>query len=103
MFPSRVKYRFGGWYINGRALAESDKMPASDVVLTAKYMAEYKINVYLQELNLADYAFEEGYSSGYALIGEGVFSRALVKGFSLSGGRSSPASSTPIPPKMFSS
>ena len=37
-------------------------MPAADVVLTAKYMAEYKINVYLQELNLADYAFEEGYS-----------------------------------------
>mgnify|MGYP000790676625 CR=1 FL=1 len=86
LVPVKGEYRFGGWYINGRALAESDKMPASDVVLTAKYMAEYKINVYLQELNLADYAFEEGYSSGYALIGEEFSPELSVKGFSLSGG-----------------
>lgn len=86
LVPVKGEYRFGGWYINGRALAESDKMPASDIVLTAKYMAEYKINVYLQELNLADYAFEEGYSSGYALIGEEFSPELSVKGFSLSGG-----------------
>ena len=86
LVPVKGEFRFGGWYINGRALAESDKMPAADVVLTARYMAEYKINVYLQELNLADYAFEEGYSSGYALIGEEFSPELSVKGFSLSGG-----------------
>lgn len=81
--PTKGDLRFGGWYLGDQPLEAADKMPAGGVTLTARYMAKYTINVYLQELNLEDYAFEAQFASGYALVGEEFFPDLKVDGFTL--------------------
>ncbi len=79
--PVKGDLQFGGWYQDGALLSQAATMPASAVSLTARYMAQYTVNVYLQKVDQSGYDFQENYANGYALIGETFAPSVSVTGF----------------------
>lgn len=83
--PVKGEYRFGGWYIGEEKLEKGTKLTAAGVTLTAKYMASYTVNVYLQNEALTEYVAAPSENvTGYALIGEEFTPEINIKGFTLS-------------------
>lgn len=46
--PQREGLTFGGWYLGGEPLGEDAVMTDEDISLTARYLADYTVNVFLQ-------------------------------------------------------
>lgn len=81
--PTKGEYQFGGWYIGDDELSSSDKMTTAGITLTARYKAEYTLNVHLQNEDLSTYAAPYVYDSGYALIDEYLATSIAVPGYEL--------------------
>lgn len=82
--PSYGDYQFGGWYVGDEPLAANERMTTAGITLTARYKAEYSVDVYLQSLDNADvYVKSESFTTGYALIGEDYAPEVTVKGYSV--------------------
>lgn len=80
--PTYGDLQFSGWYYNGEELNEREKMPASDITLTARYKAEYTIDVYLQDLDDTEsYTKVSAYDTGYYLVGEEYSPELSIKGY----------------------
>ena len=92
--PVKGDLQFGGWYQDGALLSQAATMPASAVTLTARYMAQYTVNVYLQKVDQSGYDFQENYANGYALIGETFAPSVSVTGFARVSGPDGSSSET---------
>ncbi len=80
--PTKGELRFGSWDYNGSKLSDSEKMPANAITLTAKYMAEYTVNVYLQNLDdQSTYTEIPAYDAGYYYVGEEFAPSLTVTGY----------------------
>ena len=86
--PTKGEYQFGGWYTGEDELSSSDTMTTSGITLTAKYKAEYTLNVYLQNEDLSSYAAPYVYESGYALIDEDFTTDIAVSNYALNAEKS---------------
>lgn len=80
--PVKGDCRFGGWYVGDTPLSSTLTIAEGGITLTARYMAQYTVNVYLQNVAQDDYELQENYESGYALIGENYMPSVTVTGFS---------------------
>ena len=82
--PTKTDLVFDGWLMNGKELSSTAKMPAEAVVLTAKYSAQYTVNVYLQDADLEKYTLSQDLSTtGYAVVGEEFAPEINVEGYTL--------------------
>lgn len=70
IIPSKNGVVFGGWFIDNVELNANMKLTTNDIVVKAKYKAEYTIEVYKQNLDLDDYELEK--ITEYAYIDEVV-------------------------------
>ncbi len=67
--PRKSGLTFGAWFYEGNELARGFKMPAAGITLTARYKADYTVEVYLQNVSGNAYPLNEQYTSygaGYA-------------------------------------
>ncbi len=53
--PTKAGYEFGAWYVGDSELAKNLRMTTQGVTLTAKYKTAYKIELYTQKLEGAEY------------------------------------------------
>lgn len=54
--PTRSGFEFGTWQIDGKDLGAGERMPQSDLTLTARYKVGYTVEIYQQSLeNLSEY------------------------------------------------
>lgn len=82
--PVYGDYQFGGWYVGDEPLAANERMTTAGITLTARYKAEYSVDVYLQSIDSDDvYVKNASYVTGYALIGEEYTPEVAVNGFSV--------------------
>lgn len=80
--PAKGEYKFGGWYVGDVKLPDTAVMTENGINLTARYMAEYTLNAYLQKPDLDGYDYNASYKTGYALIDDELDLETLsVKGF----------------------
>lgn len=83
--PVKGEYEFGGWYtVDDEPLTANDRMKEAPITLTAKYKAQYTVNVYLQNESLDGYTPQTAYETGYALIGEDFTPSLKIEGFEYS-------------------
>ncbi len=80
--PAKGEYKFGGWFVGDVKLPDTAVMTENGISLTARYMAEYTLNVYLQKTDLSGYDYKSSYITDYALIDDELDLEKLnVKGF----------------------
>ena len=68
LVPQKSGLSFGAWFLGDAELSSSYRMPTETVTLTAKYKAEYIIQLYLQNLSGTSYQRADEYEtvgSGY--------------------------------------
>lgn len=69
--PIRSGLTFGAWFFEGAEVTASTRMPDSAATVTAKYLADYTIEIYLE--NLSGTAFvrsDENLTGGRGYVGE---------------------------------
>lgn len=54
LVPTQEGLTFGAWFIEDKEVTASDRMPASELTVTAKYKVGYTVEYYLQALNSSD-------------------------------------------------
>ncbi len=95
LVPQKSGLTFGAWFLGERELSASDRMPAETVTLTAKYKAEYIIQLYLQNLSRTSYQRADEYET----VGSGYVNTAVspaapsVHGYSV---QPNPEGRTPV-------
>lgn len=86
--PVKGELLFGGWYYEGEEL-RNERMPQNSVTLTARYLAEYTIDVYLQDLDdkttdadeSLNYTKQAAYVTDYYLVGEDYAPVIAIPGY----------------------
>lgn len=81
IIPSKNGVVFGGWFVNGVELNATSKLTADGVTVQAQYKAEYKIEVYKQNLDLNGYELEE--ITDFAYTGKLLNVNTAYTGFTL--------------------
>lgn len=90
--PTKADHKFGAWSIDGKELTSSYVMPENDVVLTAKYMVKYTVDVYREDFD-GNFVKEEQAVVDYAYAGTTPSKDFSGVGFALD---SSAAGSKPL-------
>ena len=89
--PTRGELRFAGWYLDGRALLDSDTVQGN-VTVVAQWEAPYTVEVYLQQLNAEQTAASDTYIlseehsvHGWAKLGEGFYANVNIANYVIFG------------------
>ena len=93
--PQKSGLTFGAWFMGESELSRSFRMPAEAVTLTAKYKAEYIIQLYLQNLSRTSYQRADEYeTTGSGYVNTAVSPAApTVTGYTL---QPEPEGKTPV-------
>ena len=78
--PTKSGLIFGAWFLNGVELAPTIKV-TKDVTLEAKFKAQYKVNVFKENLTQDGYDKEELTNSAY--VGSNISADVDLEGFTL--------------------
>ena len=83
--PTKGSLKFGGWFDGDTQITENSVADKGSMTLTARYMAKYTVNAYMEKPDASgEYTYLENYSTGYAYVGEPYAPDIKVSGFVLS-------------------
>lgn len=83
--PTKGSLKFGGWFDGDTQITENSVADKGSMTLTARYMAKYTVNAYMEKPDASgEYTYLEKYSTGYAYVGEPYAPDIKVSGFVVS-------------------
>ncbi|MDY6023547.1 MAG: InlB B-repeat-containing protein [Candidatus Borkfalkiaceae bacterium] len=77
--PVKENVIFGAWFNGSKVVTDKTVMPSADLTLTAKYKAEYTVEIFRQKVDSDDY--EKETITDYAFIGENLTVSDDYEGF----------------------
>lgn len=81
--PVKSGLVFGQWFIGENEITDKKTMPASDLTVTARYKAEYTVEIYKEKLNYdgASEKYEKETKKGYAYVNKVFTVSDVYNGF----------------------